>query len=86
MTQIEHWEAHIRRIRTKTFGSDKEPATHEQVALNPHVHHCIGQSENSYEHIGLHIMERSSDPAVRVKVHQSYLVITNCANRTLFQS
>jgi hypothetical protein len=69
MTQIERREARIRHIRTKTFGKDEESTSYEQVALNPHVHHCIGQSENFYEHIGLNFAERSGDPAVRVKVH-----------------
>jgi hypothetical protein len=69
MTPIEHWEACIRHIRTKTFGKDEESTSYEQVTLNPHVHYCIRQSENFYEHIGLNFAERSSNPAVRVKVH-----------------
>jgi hypothetical protein len=69
MTQIEHQEARIRHIRMKTFGKDEESTSYEQVALNPHIHHCIRQSENFYEHIGLNFTECSGDSAVRVKVH-----------------
>jgi hypothetical protein len=45
---------------------DEKLATHEQVAVNPHVHHSIGKSENFSEHIGLYVMKCDGDLAVKV--------------------
>jgi hypothetical protein len=68
MTQIEHQEARITCIHTRNLAKDERIASYEQVAIDPNVHHCIGKSEGSYEHIGLHVMERNSDPAVKVSL------------------
>jgi len=65
MTQIERREARIRCIRTRNLGNSKL-AGYEHLAVDPSTHHCIGKSEHSYEHIGLYVMQRNSDPAVKV--------------------
>jgi hypothetical protein len=69
MTQIERREARIRRIRARNFAEGERITSHEQVAIDPNVHHCIGKSEDSYDHIGLYVMERNGDPAVKVSLY-----------------
>jgi hypothetical protein len=64
MTQIERRQARIRRIRAQNFASKK--AEKETVAVAPHLHHCIGKSQNEPEHIGLFVQKHSGDPAVKV--------------------
>jgi hypothetical protein len=71
MTQVERREARIRRIRTRTLDKGEKSAIYEHVAQKPDAHHCIGQSEDSYEHMGLYVTERDGEPAVKVKVCQS---------------
>jgi hypothetical protein len=56
MTQIERREARIRRIRTRNLSKGKSSANLEEVAVNPEVHHSIGKTEASPEHIGLFVM------------------------------
>lgn len=66
MTQIERREARIRRIRAQSLNEDKGLISYERVAANYGVHHCIGQSEASPEHIGLFVRNRGGDPSVKV--------------------
>jgi hypothetical protein len=67
MTQIERREARIRRIRTRNLSEGKSSANLEEVAVNPEVHHSIGKTEASPEHIGLFVMNCNGDPSVKVE-------------------
>ena len=75
MTQIECQEVHIRCICTQNLGEGKNSANLEEVAMNPKVHHSIGKSEASPEHISLFVMNCNGDPSVKVKDLQSHNVL-----------
>jgi hypothetical protein len=77
MTQVECREACIRHIHTRTLDKGEKSTIYEHVAQKPDAHHCIRQSEDSYEHVGLYVMEHNGEPAVKLKVCQSYLIIAN---------
>ncbi|KAF8074943.1 hypothetical protein FPV67DRAFT_1408331 [Lyophyllum atratum] len=67
ITQIERRQTRIRRIRAKNFPIRKVPST-EDVSLAgpcPEVHHKIGKSENTPEHIGMFIRRNDGDPAIK---------------------
>jgi hypothetical protein len=72
MAQTERRQARIRRIREQSGG--KTTVSDEKVAINPDVHHSIGQSENLPEHVSLFVQKHQGDPAI--KVMQSPIVLS----------
>ena len=64
MAQIEHRQAHICRIHARTSTNASSPT--EKLPITPDVHHCIGQSQNQPEHIGLFVQNNSGNPAIKV--------------------
>ena len=64
MAKTERRQARIRRIREQNSG--KTTVSDEKVAINPDVHHSIGQSENFSEHVGLFMQKYRGDPAIKV--------------------
>lgn len=64
MTQIEHHQAHIRRIRARHRKIGNSP--NEDVTKSPEAHHIIGKSQNFPENIYLFLEKNRNDPAVKV--------------------
>ncbi|KAF8057993.1 hypothetical protein FPV67DRAFT_1429294 [Lyophyllum atratum] len=68
ITQIERRQTRIRRIRAKNFPVRKVRSKEDEVSLGgpcPEVHHKIGKSENTPEHIGMFIRRNDGDPAIK---------------------
>ena len=74
MTQIEQREACIRHIHTGNLKEDQNSASYEEVTRNSDVHHCIGKSEASLEHISHFVMNCNNDPTVKVEDTHSYTI------------
>lgn len=83
MTQIERRQAHIRRIRAKSFPRTKE--VRENVATDPEVHHNIGKSENYPEHVGTFVQRNTGDPAVKVFQDVYSRTVSHKSNQNFIQ-
>ncbi|KAG0695162.1 hypothetical protein DFH29DRAFT_1005685 [Suillus ampliporus] len=64
LTQIEHWEARLRRIKQRQSQQSPHVATHEMVS-DPQLHHHIGQGEKTYDEFGQYLHDHAGDLAMR---------------------
>ncbi|KAG2346750.1 hypothetical protein BDR05DRAFT_974360 [Suillus weaverae] len=72
LTQIEHRQTQLRRIKQWQQQQHAPHADLDERASDPQLHHYIGQSEKNYDDFGHYLRSHVTDPAMKVFNYTTY--------------